>query len=126
MNCMKAYVKPSLDKHPDRIILHVGTNYLKTASSPEDIASGIVELASINEKNICPIISCFIPRADQYDSKRSLVNEFIQRLCSVRNIFFIDHCNIDKNLNLNKSMIHLNKLGSKVVLKNYSTHLQKL
>ena len=127
VNCMKAYVKPSLDKHPDKIILHVGTNDLKTALSPENIANGIVELAlSINEKNICPIISGLIPHADQYDSKRSLVNEFLQRLCSVRNICFIDHCNIDKNLHLNKSMIHLNKLGSKVVLKNYSKHLQKL
>ena len=127
VNCMKAYVKPSLDKHPNRIILHVDTNDLNTASSPEDIASGIVELAlSINEKNICPIISGLIPRADQYESKRSLVNGFRQRLCSVRNICFIDHCNIDKNVHLNKSMIHLNKLGSKVVLKFFSKHLKKL
>ena len=33
--CMKDYLKPSLQEDPNHFVLHVGTNYLSTESSPE-------------------------------------------------------------------------------------------
>ena len=42
---MKHYVSPDLEKKPDLVILHTGTNDLKSDSSPEEIANEITSLA---------------------------------------------------------------------------------
>ena len=41
-SCMVDYIKPSLKNKPDVILLHVGTNNLKTDDKPEDIAENII------------------------------------------------------------------------------------
>ena len=44
-NCMEDYMKPSLRKDPNHIILHVGTNDLILDRTSQDIATSIVNLA---------------------------------------------------------------------------------
>ena len=43
-NCMEDYIKPSLRKDPNRIILHVGTNDLILDSTSKYTATSIVNL----------------------------------------------------------------------------------
>ena len=43
-NCMEDYIKPSLRKDPNRIILHVGTNDLILDSISKYTATSIVNL----------------------------------------------------------------------------------
>ena len=48
---MNHYVSPDLEKKPDIVILHTGTNDLKSVSSPEEITNQITSLAlSMKEK----------------------------------------------------------------------------
>ena len=42
---MKSYVIPTVKQKPDNIILHTGTNDLKTIDTSEKIAIGILNLA---------------------------------------------------------------------------------
>ena len=51
--CMQSYVKPTTEKNPDVIILHCGTNDLRSKSTPEEISSKIIDLAlSLNKDKI--------------------------------------------------------------------------
>ena len=45
IKAMKHYVSPDLEKKTDVVILHTGTNNLKSASSAEEIANEITSLA---------------------------------------------------------------------------------
>ena len=59
------YIKPSLKYNPDLLILHVGTNSLRSNKTSEEIAEDITKLATeakSNAKDI--IISGIIPRND--------------------------------------------------------------
>ena len=48
---MKHYLNPDLEIKPDLVILHNGTNDLKSVSSPEEMANEITLLAlSVKEK----------------------------------------------------------------------------
>ena len=42
---MKRYDIPTVKQKPDNIILHTGTNDLKTKDTPEEITMGILNLA---------------------------------------------------------------------------------
>ena len=42
---MKSYVIPTVKQKPDNIVLHTGTNDLKTIDTSEEIAIGILNLA---------------------------------------------------------------------------------
>ena len=46
---MRSYVVPTIDKSPDQIFLHVGTNDLKS-STESDVADAIIDLAREVEK----------------------------------------------------------------------------
>ena len=42
---MKDYIKPTIARKPDMVILHTGTNDLKSNQNPSDIANEIINLA---------------------------------------------------------------------------------
>ena len=48
---MKHYLIPDLERKPDLLILHTGTNDLISVSSPEEIANEIISLASFVKEN---------------------------------------------------------------------------
>ena len=59
---MKHYVNPDLEKKPDLVILHTGTNDLTSVRSPEEIANEITSLAlSVKEKGHQIAVSGFFP-----------------------------------------------------------------
>jgi len=48
---MEDYLKPIIRKEPENVILHVGTNDLKSTQSPQQVAENIITLAVQIEGN---------------------------------------------------------------------------
>ena len=120
-SCMKDYIKPSIKHKPDNMILHCGTNNLKSDSS-ENICKNIIELAqNINKQNqnTGVIISSLIARGDELNTKVIETNRLLEKACNERNIGFINNNNIDRSSHLNKSRLHLNRNGSSVLAENF-------
>ena len=71
--------------------------------------------------NECPdihiTISSLLTRSDKEGEKVAEVNNKLKLLCSVKNFSFLLHSNIDQEC-LNKSGLHLNKLGDSILAKN--------
>ena len=42
---MKTYIQSPLMRDPDRVIIHVGTNDLRSSQDPETIAKNIIDIA---------------------------------------------------------------------------------
>ena len=92
---MSDYIMPSLRRKPEEVILHVGTNNLKS-SKPREIAEGIVNLALKiqNHSPDCKItISSLISRSDQtlngkIKDVNKIVNQIYQAACLENNSTF--------------------------------------
>ena len=67
---IESYIQPTIERAPNILILHCGTNVLKTSTDPEKIAENIISLAKSMEtdKNNV-IISGITPRNDQLNKK---------------------------------------------------------
>ncbi|XP_074633132.1 uncharacterized protein LOC141891953 isoform X3 [Acropora palmata] len=104
------YLTGSKLKKPEEVILHVGTNNLKS-SEPRDIAEGIINLGLKiqNHSPDCKItISSLISRSDQtLNGKIKDVNKIVNQLAKQHAWRTIPHSNI-KNEHLNASGLHLN------------------
>ncbi|CAB4034257.1 RNA-directed DNA polymerase from transposon BS [Paramuricea clavata] len=96
---MLHYVKPTTEKQPDHIILHIGTNDLRS-KSPEVMSvliSAIQKLGeSIQESN------------SMLADKVNMYNEKLENLSLERNWGLIQHNNINK-VHLNMYGLHLNQ-----------------
>ena len=121
---MADYIRLTLKKSPNNIILHVGTNDLKTEKTPIEIAHSTIELAkSTGDRTTA--VSSIITRGDGLKQKAKAVNSILGRLCSERNIGFINNDNINI-VHLNGSKLHLQKKGRKLLLNNFATFIDKL
>ena len=49
--CMESYIKPKLQRNTDKVILHIGTNDLRSKKEPLEIASSIIDLAKTCKEN---------------------------------------------------------------------------
>ena len=118
--CMIDYAKPTMKHEPDFVILHTGTNDLKSTNSPEEISDEIIKLA-INMKTDCNdiAISGILPRDDELNMKGQKVNELLQNKCSRYALVFIKHSNIVKNKHLNNSGLHWNYMGTVALANNF-------
>ncbi|XP_066017879.1 uncharacterized protein [Pocillopora verrucosa] len=109
---MSHYVKPTLDKKPDQIILHAGTNDLGKLS-PSEIADNIVDLAREIESSTDAqvIISELVTRSDLSDSGDvDAVNKRLRKFCNQRQWHFILHDDIHST-DLNRGGLHLGETG---------------
>ena len=124
--CINQYIKPSLKTKPNRIILHCGTNDLNSTKNAEEIAGSIISLAlSSTSDNTVVSVSGIVARSDKFASKARDVNKFVQKLCQKRNICFISNNNISPTSHLNKSKLHLNKKGTKMLSRNFIHEIKK-
>ena len=116
---MESYIIPTLKKNSETIIIHSGTNDLKSDSSPEEIARDIIKLTTSckTQKNKV-IISSIVPRYDNLNEKATRVKKCLKKECEVRNICFIDHRNISPKHNCNRSWLHLIYSGTKKLIEN--------
>ena len=118
---MHSYAIPTIEKKPNLIILHAGTNDLPSRRGDEEksevqIADEIIKLANeIKENSIEVIISSLVARGDGYEEKRKKVNFVLADLCSVNDYALIEHKNIDPKKHLNRSRLHLNKVGDSLL-----------
>ena len=86
---MKDYIKPNIAGKPGVVILHTGTNDLKSNQNPSDIANEIINLAkNITNSGTKVSISSLIPRVDQLSEKGRKVNKELQEKCTAENSAF--------------------------------------
>ena len=102
------YIKPTIHRKPDQLIVHVDTNSLRDSSNPTTCAGEIIDLAD-SIKDSLPatelVLSTLITRSDDTELARQVreVNEILrQHSCK--------KCWSTKR-HLNRSGLHLNKVG---------------
>ena len=125
---MVDHVKPTLrDDKSDHIILHVGTNDLRTEKKASQIAKSIMGLTtSLKNNGNSIIVSGIVPRFGNLNNKATEVKNYSVLMCEERNIPFISHSkSIDCSQHLNESKLHLNFNGVKVSAETFSAFLTK-
>ena len=118
---MYDHVKPTIREfNPNHIILHVGTNELKSCKIASQISRSVIDLAlSLKSETNAVTISLIVPRKDNLNNKAQEVNSRLINMCGERDIAFIDHTDtIDTERHLNESKVHLNKSGTIEFAKN--------
>ena len=113
---MSTYVKPTLEEKPDTIILHMGTNDLRSEDEPDKIANYIVDVAVACKQTGCEvIISALLPRGDKFSDKAKEVNDNLKELCLSKSISLMEH----RNFHLNNIKLHPNRKGSGILASNF-------
>ena len=123
--CMADHIKPTLRYKPDLIILHTGSNDLRSEKTVEKIAEDILQLAKdskTTENEI--IISGIVPRSDNLNNKGQKVNLHLERLCYDNNIVFIDNNFIKPSKHLNGSGLNLNYQGTAALASNFLNYIK--
>ena len=83
---MKHYVKPTQEKQPPQIIIHVGTD-LRCNKNSDKIANEIVEFANsikTSENNV--VVFSIVSRKDRINNKAKEVNENLKDECEEHNL----------------------------------------
>ena len=114
--CMSDDVKPSLKYKPDLMIIHKGTNDLRSDKTPSDITEEIINLIErikTDENEI--IVSGVVVRND----KGLQVNALLKLKCIKYNVQFLDHSNISSRYHLNASGLHINPKGTIALAQNF-------
>ena len=123
---MKHYIKPTLSLNPKHIIIHTGTNYLKT-KTPADIVRDMASLGKLvkhRNPKMDVSLSEVIVRNDKsnLNNKSREVNKLMSDLCEQENWRLIENNNIN-NAHLNSYGLHLNKRGSSALANNFKIHI---
>ena len=129
ISCMTDHVKPTLrDINPDHIILHAGTNDLRTENTASQIAKATIDLAtSLKNDDNTVTVSGIVPRLDDLNNKANEMNRRLVLMCKERNISFLSHDKSnDLSKHLNESKLHLNNNGIQIFPENFSRFLVKL
>ena len=106
---MRHYIKPTLDKSPDQILLHAGTNDLKNLQ-PNEVADKVADLVCAVDKTTI-VVSELTTRGDSLENSVKAVNRRLKQLCLENDWKCIRHDNIT-NSGLNRGGLHLNKEGN--------------
>ena len=117
---MNSHAIPTMQRNPKKIILHCGTNDIRSSQSPEEIATEILDLASAMKTSKNTIyVSSLVQRGDQWNGKVTDVNRHLKELCKGNNLPFIDNDNIKPLSHLNRSKLHLNPEGTRILANNF-------
>ena len=121
VSCMYDHVKPTIQEFKlNHIIVHLGTNELKSTETASQISRSVTDLAlSLKLETNTVMISLIFPRKDNLNNKAQKVNSRLINMCGERDILFINHTDtIDTERHLNESKVHLNKSGTIEFVKN--------
>ena len=125
---MRDHIKPILRRNPDTIVMHVGTNSLRSSASVRDCAEEIVNLATMisNESSADLTISSIILRSDDevLAVKVSGVNKILKTFCNQNGWGYVDQSNISPEHDLNRSGLHLNSKGTARLATNFINYLR--
>ena len=119
---MKSYIEPIIQKKPDVIILHIGTNDLSIPSGDgeQSILNNLHELLTkIGDAlpNAIIVLSYPTCRRDSYNGRVRIYKNMLLEYCRKNLICFFTNENINFN-HLNKGGLHLNLEGSKILSEN--------
>ena len=106
VSCMVFHVKPNRrDDKPDHIILHTGTNDLRTEKTTSQTAKFIMDLTiSIKSNGNSVIVSGIVPL--YLNNKATEDNNRLILKCAKRNILFISHSeSIDSSKYFNANIL---------------------
>ena len=119
------FVKPVIRKKPDAVIIHAGyTNGTNTMKLVRKITKTIQEMQDSGKIGIG--FSGIIQRADRnFKNQIKETNDKLQRYCEGNGFVYVDNDNINEK-SLNKSLLHLNKAGNKLLSKNLLDCLKNL
>ena len=119
------FVKPVIRKKPDAVIIHAGhTNGTITMKLVRKITKTIQEMQDSGKIGIG--FSGIIQRADRnFKNQIKETNDKLQRYCEGNGFVYVDNDNINEK-SLNKSLLHLNKAGNKLLSKNLLDCLKNL
>ena len=124
---MRDYIKPTMARKPDMIVLHTGTNDLKRNKTPSDIASEIIQLAkSIKTNRIEVAVSSVTLRGDKLAEKAKKVNINLQEKSTAENFAIIQHTNINSKLDLFSDKLRPNKKGQGILKGNFRRFINDL
>ena len=122
---LKHHIQPVLNRSPEKIIVHCGTNDLNSNKTPEEIAEEIISLCiSIKRPSNLVMVSQLVPRNDQSKGKAVEVNTALVQKCNIEHIQSISHDNIDPTVHLNNSRLHTNHTGTTLMSKNFVNALR--
>ena len=117
---MPHYVKPTLDKKPDQIILHADTNDIGKLSPIVNLAR---EIESSTDAQV--IISELVTRSDLSASGDvDAVNKRLRKFCNQRLWHFIRHDDI-YSTDLNRGGLHLGETGIAKMYNNFANKLDE-
>ena len=121
---MEYFLKPLMNREPNHIVLHVGTNNLGE-QEPQETAEKIQILAKqITELGIGCSVSSIITRRDGLSEKASKVNVIFEKNLPSK-IELIDHSSITEG-HLNGSGLHLNQRGDGALAFNLIKHIREI
>ena len=124
---MEHYSKPPLERNPELVILHIGTNDIKSNKSPSEIASNIHDLTERREQGERKVaISALIPRNDSEElaKKSDMVNIALKKLCEGKGTDLIKHTALTTR-HLNGSNLHLNRFGTTIFAKDFMRYIRE-
>ena len=83
MSCIVDHVKPTMcDDKPDNVILHSGTDDLRSEKTASQIARSTNELAmSLKDNDNSVMVSGIVPRHGNLSSKAKEVNNHLVLIC---------------------------------------------
>ena len=124
---MSDFLTPTIRKHPDKLIIHAGTNDIRK-SDPKTVADKITDLSKQFKKdsgNTEIVISSLVVRTDgrELAKKVKQTNIVLKSNCISNNLTFLDNSDINRS-HLNYRGLHLNREGS-VQLQNIITNILK-
>ena len=113
---------PSLKYRPDHVVVHVGSNDIKTRKSADNIANSVIKVCDrMKRPENAVSVSGVIYRCNKEQNiKVDQVNYILQRLCRERGYYFLDNSNISLE-NLCYDGLHLNKSGDNILFNNLLT-----
>ena len=119
---MADHLRPTMRHAPDLIVLHAGTNNLRSPVPAKRIAENIMKLTLDIKNDINDVmVSSLIGRSDDQNLHRKAmeVNKVLEEECNRYNLYFINNDNIDTKEHLNGGGLHLNFEGSDLLSKNF-------
>ena len=124
---MVDYVRPTMKRCPDLIVLHAGTNNLRDEGPARQIAENVMKLAlDMKVESNDVMVSGLITRTDDEDLNLKLmeVNKILEAECKRYSLCFIDNRNISATQHLNGGGLHLNYQGTIVLASNFIDHIK--
>ena len=120
------YVNPAMRKKPKALVIHTGTNDIQqeinTMKMVKKLVKVIKEIDSEKETEI--IFSGLIQREDHdFRDQIEEINVKLKTYCESKDFRFVENSNIDGGF-LNRSKLHLNKMGTALLCRNIANVLK--